>query len=180
MSRKQILVNLCDYFGDEVVVLSVEGCDTIVGFRTFVTKSLKMVKVSGSDENDDVAKVVRRVKAEVREIHQPREYDLSDFTFSNTVADTSETLLRLVSALVSDGNVTKPSLTISQTMQPHISGARNQATIGFDIKLHHKLGSSDVIKLRNSHGLVSSYYEVLRFCKSAASYVSKNTGITIS
>ena len=125
LSRKQMLVNLCDYFGDEVVVLSaVEGCDTIVGFRTFVAKSLKMVKVSGSDENDDVAKVVRRVKAEVRKIPQPREYDLSDFTFSKTVDDTSETLLRLVSALVSDGNVTKPSLTISQTIQQHISGAR--------------------------------------------------------
>ena len=40
LSRKQILVNFCDYFGDEVIVLSVEGCDTIVGFRTFVTKSL--------------------------------------------------------------------------------------------------------------------------------------------
>ena len=140
-----------------------------------------MVKVSGSDENYDVAKVVRRVKAEVRKIPPPREYyDLSDFTFSKTVADTSETLLRLVSAQVSDGNVTKPSLTISQTMQPHISGARNQATIGFDIKLHHKLGSSDVIKLLNNHDLVSSYYEVLRFCKSATSYVSKNTDIIIS
>ena len=81
-----------------------------------------------------MAKVVRRVKAEVRKIPPPREYyDLSDFTFSKTVADTSETLLRLVSALVSDGNVTKPPLTISQTMQPHISGASNQATIGFDI-----------------------------------------------
>ena len=99
-----------------------------------------MVKVSGSDENDDVAKVVGRVKAEVR-----RGYDLSDFTCSKTVADTSETLLRLVSALVSDGNATKPSLTISQTIQQHISGARNQATIGLDIKLHHKHGSSDVI-----------------------------------
>ena len=67
-----------------------------------------MVKVSGSDENYDVAKVVRRVKAEVRKIPQPREYyDLSDLTFSKTVADTSGTLLRLVSALVSDGNVTK-------------------------------------------------------------------------
>ena len=92
LSRKQMLVNLCDYFGDEVVVLSVEGCDTIVGFRMFVAKSLKMAKMSGIGENDDVAKVVRRVKAEVRKIPQPREYDLSDFPFSNTVADTSETL----------------------------------------------------------------------------------------
>ena len=99
-----------------------------------------MVKVSGFDEHDDVAKVVGRVKAEVR-----RGYDLSDFTCSKTVADTSETLLRLVSALVSDGNATKPSLTISQTIQQHISGARNQATIGLDIRLHHKHGSSDVI-----------------------------------
>ena len=122
-----------------------------------------MVKVSGSDENDDVAKVVRRVEVQVRYIPSPREYDLSDFTFSKTVADTSEALLRLVSALVSDGNVTKPSLTISQTIQQHINGARNQAAIGLDMKLHHKHGSSDVIKLLNSHGLVSSYYEALRF-----------------
>ena len=99
-----------------------------------------MVKVSGSGEHDDVAKVVGRVKAEVR-----RGYDSSDFTCSKTVADTSETLLRLVSALVSDGNATKPSLTISQTIQQHISGARNQATIGLDIRLHHKHGNSDVI-----------------------------------
>ena len=99
-----------------------------------------MVKVSGSDEHDDVAKVVGRVKAEVM-----RGYDLSDFTCSKTVADTSETMLRLMSALVSDGNATKPSLTISQTIQQHISGARNQATIGLDIKLHHKHGNSDVI-----------------------------------
>ena len=86
-----------------------------------------------------------------------------------------------MSALVSDGNVTKPSFIISQTIQKHISGARNQATIGLDIRLHHKHGSSDVIKLLNSHSLVSSYYEVLRFfCKSADSYVSKNTDIIIS
>lgn len=43
LCRKQMLSNLCDYYGDTVVVLKVKGCLTIVGFRQCVGKSLKLV-----------------------------------------------------------------------------------------------------------------------------------------
>lgn len=169
-----MLVHLCEYLGDEIVVVNVEGCETIIGFRKFVAKSLKLVNHAGSPEDDEVDKLVRRITAEMRNIPQPRDYDLNDFSFLKTVSDTSETLLRLASALVSDGGVTKPSLTLAQCIQQHINKTRNQTTLGLAVKLYHKYGSSDLIRTLNEHGLVTTYDEVLWFRKSAASYVSKN------
>ena len=46
----------------------------------------------------------------------------------------------------------------------------NQTTFGLEVKLHHQFG-----KLLSDHGLTLSYYEVLRFRKSAAKYVSDNS-----
>lgn len=43
------------------------------------------------------------------------------------------------------------------------------------MKLHHKTGSSELIRILHDHGITSSHDEVLRFRKSAASFVSKNT-----
>jgi len=51
----------------------------------------------------------------------------------------------------------------------------NQTTFGLAVKLHHQFGNSEQIKLLSDHGLTVSYYEVLRFRKSAAKYVSDNS-----
>ena len=42
------------------------------------------------------------------------------------------------------------------------------------MKLHHKRGSSELVKTLNEHGITSSYDEVLRFRKSVAKFVSDN------
>ena len=53
-----------------------------------------------------------------------------------------------------------------------ICGAgRNQTTLGIAVKLHHKLGSSELIKTLNEHGITITYDEVLRFRKSVAKFV---------
>ncbi len=67
------------------------------GFRKFVSKHLKLVKPSiVSDVDDEVDCLVRRVKAEVRNILLPRDYDLNIFQYERTVQDTSATLLTFV------------------------------------------------------------------------------------
>ena len=43
--------------------------------------------------------------------------------------------------------------------------------ITHDITLHHRHGSSELIKLLHEHGFIVSYDEVIRFRKSAASFV---------
>ena len=39
--------------------------------------------------------------------------------------------------------------------------ASNQTTLGLAVKLHHKFGSLELAKLRNEHGIVTTYDEVM-------------------
>ena len=66
---------------------------------------------------------------------------------SNVVTNTSPTLLKIMSELVSKGQVSKKSLSLAQAVQSHITSTRNQTTLGLTAKLHHKYGSSELIKL---------------------------------
>ena len=102
VSSLAMLANLCDYFGEEIVVLHIEGCASIVGFTDGVGKTVKVVKYDGVDD-ESVETVVRRVKAEALALHRSNYYDLSQFTFEMTVANICPTLLALVSQLVSNG-----------------------------------------------------------------------------
>ena len=44
LSRQQMLTNLTTHLGDDIVVVHMEGCVSVVGFGEFVGKSLKLVK----------------------------------------------------------------------------------------------------------------------------------------
>ena len=123
-----------------------------------------------------VETVVRRVKAEVLALPRSNDYDLSQFTFEKTVANIYPTLLALVSQLVSNGELNKSAVTISQCIQQHMSNSTNQTTLGFAVKLHHKFGSSELVKVLTEHGIVTTYDEVMRFHKSAAKHTSVNGG----
>ena len=85
--------------------------------------------------------------------------------------------MTLISDLVSGGEVTKKSLSLSQSIQSHITGTRNQTTLGLGVKLQHRYGSFELIKLLHEHGFVSTYDEVLRFRKSAARFLGDNAPI---
>ena len=50
LTRKQMFTKLVTYLVDDVVVLSIEGCASIVGFREFVSKILKLSKLDTTDE----------------------------------------------------------------------------------------------------------------------------------
>jgi hypothetical protein len=80
----------------------------------------------------------------------------------------------LISDLVSDGEVTKKSLSLIQSIQSHKTSTRNQTTLGLAVKLHHKFGSSELLRILHEHGYTTSYDEVLRFRKSAARFMGDN------
>ena len=158
--------------------MHLEGCSTIVGFRKIVGKTLKLVKLSKtSDVDDDVDCLVRRVKTEVSNIPLHWDYDLDIFRYEKTIQDISPALLAFISSLVSNGETSKISLTLSQCIQQHVSKNTNQISLGLAVKLHHKYGSSDLVSTLNEHGILASYDEVLCFRKSAAKYVSENSEV---
>ena len=125
------------------------------------------------EEKEDA--LVRKITTEAHSIpFNSKSYDIGDFTHAKTKQQTSATLLRFISKLVSNGEVTKKSLSLSQSIQYCMTNTRNQNALGLGVKLHHKFGSSDLIQILNDHGDIVSYDEVLRFRKSAAKYVEDN------
>ena len=109
------------------------------------------------------------------------DYKLSYYVHHKVIERTSPALLRLVSSFVSGGVITKPSLTLAQCIQQHVDGtSSNQTTLGLAVKLHHKHGSSELVKTLNKHGITSSYDEVLRFHKSALGHVCVGQPVRLS
>ena len=177
LSSKQMLTKLIDCLGDDIVLVRMEGCASVIGFKHLLGKILKIVKAETADE-DCVNTIIRQVKREAQALkHRNADYDLSEFTHKATLEQTSDTLLRVISELVSNGQVTQKSLSLTQAVQSHITGTRNQTTLGLAVKLHHIYGSSELIKLLHNHGFIVSYDEVLRFRKSAAKFVGDNSSL---
>jgi len=73
---------------------------------------------------------------------------------------------------LSNAEFNKSAVTISQYIQQHISNSTNQTTLALVVKLH--FGRSELVKLLNEHGTITTYDEVMRFRKSATKYISGN------
>ena len=174
LNRRDMFSKLTDCMDKDVTIVQVQGCATIIGYRESIAKSLKVVQVADMDETK-IDSVVRQIKQEARSVkYNSANYDLAEFTHSNTIKATSPTLLKLISDLVSSGEITKKSLSLSQSIQSHVTGTRNQTTLGLAVKLQHRHGSSELLKLLHEHGFTTSYDEVLRFRKSAARFLGDN------
>ena len=177
VSRRQFVSNATAHFGDELLVFHIEGCDSVVGFKASLGKVIKIVKISQGmgDDDDELEKLVRKIRREAMAKPRNVDYTVSDCVHQKVIESTSAMLVRLVSSLVPGGAITKPSLTLAQCIQQHIGGTNINLTIlGLAVKLHHKHGSSELVKTPNEHGITSPYDKVLRFRKSVAKFVSDN------
>ena len=63
LTRNQMLTKVLTYFGDDVTVLSIEGCGSIVGFREHVSKIVKISRVDNVDE-ESADTLVRQITTE--------------------------------------------------------------------------------------------------------------------
>ena len=99
VSRRQFVSNATAHFGDELLVLQIEGCDSVVGFKASLRKVIKIVKISqGMGDDDELEKLVRQIRKEL--MAKPRNvvYALSDCVRHKVIESTSATLVRLVSS----------------------------------------------------------------------------------
>ena len=139
LSSKHMISNLSLYYGEELMILRLEGCANVIGFRRFILRSMTLVaEIDIAEDEDKIEAIVRKIISEVKEIPNVlNRYDLDQFTYSNICESTSETLLTLVSRLVSKGKKNKVALLISQCIQQDIALSPNQTTLGLALKLHH-------------------------------------------
>ena len=144
ISRKQLICKLQVFFGDDLIKLDIAGCASLFCLSSHLPDFIRLVKV---DSTEAVPSAVLRdqIIAECQEIHKPQDYDLAMFTNTRAIHDTSPTLLEFVAGLVSDGDVNRTSIALSQSIQGHVTKTFNQTTFGLAVKLHHKFGSRELI-----------------------------------
>ena len=120
LTRKQMFSNLITHFGDDVVVLSIDGNASVVGFQVFWGNviNFNFVMVDAEDDMIEDA-LVRKIINEAHKIPFNNKYDLGDFVHSKVKEQTGTTLLRVISKLVSNGKITKRSLSLSQSIASH-------------------------------------------------------------
>ena len=96
-----MFTKLVTSLGNDVIVLNIEGCVSIVGFRDYISKTFKVTKLDSVDEEKE-DELVRKIKTEAQSIlTSNKSYDISDFThdshnLSNIVLPIHETKRHLV------------------------------------------------------------------------------------
>lgn len=76
LSSKIMMLNLTRYFGDKLVILHSEGCANIIGYRNFLSRSLKLVAQKDASEDDEMDWLVRLVRSEVKAIPKANVKDI--------------------------------------------------------------------------------------------------------
>ena len=100
LSKKQMIFNITKHFGTEVIIMHIEGCESVLGS---VGSMVELVKTMGGDGDDELDKLVRQIQTERLATPRPRDYDLRNFQYTKLIESISPTLLRLISCLVSGG-----------------------------------------------------------------------------
>jgi len=87
VSRRQFVSSITTYFGNKLLLLHIDGCESVVGFKASLGQFIKIAKKNNSNSDDDeLEKLMRMIYSEVKV--------------------TSATLFKLVSSLVSGGATT--------------------------------------------------------------------------
>ena len=86
-------------------------------------------------------------------------------------------LLSFIAGLVSDGAVTKVSLSLAQSIQHRVTKWHNQMTLVLAVKFHHRFGSKEAVNLLHEYRFAVKWYEDLRFRKSVAVHIASQTSV---
>ena len=99
LSKKQTINNINKYVGTEVIIMHIEGYESVLGMRSNVGSMVKLVKTMGGDGDDELDKLVGQIQTESLATPIPHDYELCNFQYTKFTESTSPTLLRLVSCL---------------------------------------------------------------------------------
>ncbi|KAL5020004.1 hypothetical protein ScPMuIL_002896 [Solemya velum] len=70
LSRKQMFNRLVKHLGSDVIVLNIQGCASVIGFREYVGNVVQIYEIDTMDEDADDA-LVRKITKGTNGVHQP-------------------------------------------------------------------------------------------------------------
>lgn len=164
-SRKMLLRNLSDFFGDDLFVLHSAGLANIVCFRCGAEKSLRLIDEDDDDIDVILNRIAKKVRSEVKSINLDKNHYSTTMNKDIAMNEVSETLMTLLGLVSAKLDRTFPAIMMGSIL----TGAVKNNSTALQIALGSKLGrSKNIITTMLSFGVTCSYDEVLRFKRSAA------------
>ena len=69
--KRQFVSSITTHFGDKLLLLHIEGCESVVGFKASLGQFIKIAKKNNSNSDDELEKLVRKICSEVRATPRP-------------------------------------------------------------------------------------------------------------
>ena len=162
ISRRSLIEKLRRQMGDEIDVVTSNGQQTIVVFKSQVAKKLR---IKGDDPDYHLKKVAKSIKEEIESIALDRNHYTIDLDRDNTAESSSITVQKMLEYISPKFKDSLQSIMIGNMITSFV---RNQPT-DLQVALSALLNSSkSIIQTFHDYGVTCSYDEINRFKKSAA------------
>jgi hypothetical protein len=186
-SKTWLKYKLNEHYGDTLFITEGKGTNNIVTFRENTSKILRSFYQKSQDQNNEEAQkrviidtAARLIRSEIKEKvisdtnHYPK---FEDLTLDSALNFIPETLRDLLSKIFVGSKILHKVASIGQAI---VQAARPRAVIaplqiGLAVQMHHHYRSKFLLETLNKMGYSSSYTEMLRFQKNAASHGTSNS-----
>ena len=165
LTRRVLVKELVNQFGDEIVVLSSEGISDIIAFRDMASKTLRISNEPEDDRDYIISKASKHINQELKNI----DLDSSHYSIHVDMEQCMDTISKFILDLLAN---VSPKL--DKTLPAVLIGSivtcicKNQPT-SLQVALAVKMGESKaLIDDMYSYGVTCSYSEMRRLKKSSA------------
>ena len=172
-SRRILISNIQEYFGEDIVLLSGNGVASLLVFRTQASSSIRLV----DDESDDIDMAIKMVASKINVESKTMKRNIwtyeTDINLQDTLSQVSDTFLDLLKAVSPKLENTLPAALIGNIITSIIN---NQATT-LQIALAVSLRDKSLVQQMHDYRICCSYDELIRFKASAAHAASQQNNL---
>ena len=164
LTRRNLMTELSEHFGHDLLVLSGAGVASILSFRSKASSALKLVANDEDDDDAAVTKVAKLIVAETKALRHDKSKYQTRVSLENSLDDASHTLLHMLSLLSTKLDSTLPAAMIGNIVTSIVTNRHTSLQVALGITVREK----SIIECLHNFRVTASYDEILRFKASAA------------
>lgn len=172
LSRGNLISQICEVFGDDLLVFSSPGLANILVFRNTASDLLRLEELD--DDNKQIENVAKLIVKDCKELKLNKQ-NVYDVNIDKEIAteQSSSTLLSLLSCISDKLNMTLPALLICNIVTSVLTCRPTSLQVALGVQTREK----NKVDCMYDFGVTCSYDEVVRFKASAAVAASKEHGL---
>ena len=165
LTRPRIIEKIKDYFGDEIVVLSSPGLAHLLMFQCEAAKTLNLISCDDDDLDNAIHKVGKQITKMCISMKRRRTEYCMHIDKAMAQDCVSSTLLKVLNSISEQFDISLPGIMVGNIVTSVVTKNPTALQIALGVLFgDHKTLLSELYK----YGVVCSYYEVLRYKRSAA------------